>query len=150
GPGTDTDDTSPPDEEPGSSEVTCSGGSGDEDLLSVPVEVLAGGGLGALGEGYRLAQRWRAVVLRGEWVGRGGVGQWAGEMDAQSGVDGDHAGVEGHVVGGTGGQAVARIKPLGRGAVLPGLDVASHEHPGGAERRGLEAAKDALAAAVRQ
>jgi hypothetical protein len=41
-------------------------------------------------------------------------------MDAQSAVGGDHAGVEGHVVTGTGGQAVARIKPLSSGRTAHG------------------------------
>jgi len=54
-------------------------GSGDEDLMPVPVEVFAGGGVGAWWQDQRLAQ-WRVpVVLPGQRVGPDGVGQRAGE-----------------------------------------------------------------------
>src|SRR5579859_3551525 len=123
-------------------------GSGDEDFFTVPVQVLACWSLGAFGEEYQLAQRWSAVVLPGQRVALDGVGQWPGEVDAQSTIDCQHASVEGHVVSRAGGQAVAGVKTLGRCAVFPWLDVAGQEHPGGAERGGLQAAKHTTAAAV--
>lgn len=126
------------------------GGSGDEDSFAVPVQVFASGGLGSIRKEERFAQGWSAVVLAGQGIGLDGGGQGAGKVDAQSAVDGEHAGVKGHVVGGAGGQAVAGIKTLGRCAVFPGLDVAGQQHPGRAERGGPQAAEDAAAGAVGQ
>ena len=80
----------------------------------MPVKVLAGGGLSTFRQEYHLPQRWLPVVLPGERIGLDGVGELPGEMDAQPAVDGEHAGVERHVVRGAGGQAVARIEPLDR------------------------------------
>lgn len=80
----------------------------------MPVEVLEGGSLSPLREEYDLPERRLPVVLLGERIGLDGVGELPGEMDAQSSVDSEHAGVERHVVGGAGGQAVAGIEALGR------------------------------------
>ena len=73
-----------------------------------------------------------------------------GQVDAQSAVDRQHAGVEGHVVGGAGGQAVARVEPLAGGTVLPRLDMAGQQHPPGPGRRGPQPAEHAPPAAVGQ
>src|SRR5215469_1446209 len=75
-------------------------GSGDEDFPAVPIEVLAGGGFGSFREEYHLAQRWSSVVLPGQWIGPDGVRERTGEVDAQSAVDHEHAGVEGDAVAG--------------------------------------------------
>jgi hypothetical protein len=56
--------------------------SDDEDLLAVPVEVLAGRQLSVGGEEQGLPQRWPPVVLPSQRVSRGGVGQRAGNVDA--------------------------------------------------------------------
>jgi hypothetical protein len=93
---------------------------------------------------------WLPVVLPGQRAGLDSVGERAGEADAQPSVDGEQAGAGGGVVGGAGGQAVAGIHALARGAVLPWLDVACQQHPPGAECRGVQTAKDAPAAAVGQ
>jgi hypothetical protein len=71
-------------------------------------------------------------------------------MNAQSPVDREHAGVEGHIMRRTGSQAVAWIEALAGRAVFPRLDMPSQEHPGGAERRGPQPAKDTPAPAVSQ
>jgi hypothetical protein len=77
-------------------------GSCDEDLLAVPVEVLAGS-LSAGRQQQRLPQRKPPVVLPGELVARGGPSQRAGNVDAQPGV-------EGHIVGRARRQAIARSR----------------------------------------
>lgn len=97
----------------------------DEDFLAVPLKVLSGGGLGAFGQEYHLAQWWFPVILPGQLIGLDGVGERPREVDAQSAVDGEHAGVECDVVGGACGQAVSEVEALGRCAVLPWLDMAS-------------------------
>jgi len=71
-------------------------------------------------------------------------------VDAQPSIDGEQAGVEGHIVGGTGSQAVTHIKPLAVCAVPPWLDVAGQKHALAAERRGVQAAEHTLTAAVSQ
>jgi hypothetical protein len=106
--------------------------------------------LGARWQEQRLLQGWPPIVLPGEWVVLNGIGQSAGEVDPQPAVESEQAGIEGHVMGWARGQAVSEVKPLGGGAVLPGLDVACKQHPCGAERGGLEAAEHAPAAAVGQ
>jgi hypothetical protein len=61
-------------------------GSGSENVLAVPVEVLAGRRLGVGGEQQGFPQ-WRApVVLSGQRVSRGGLGQRTGDVDAQPAV----------------------------------------------------------------
>jgi 5-methylcytosine-specific restriction endonuclease McrA len=76
-------------------------GSGDEDILPVPVEVFGGGSLSIIGKEQHLAQGRPSVVLPGQRVGLDGLGERAGEVDAQSPVYREHAGVEGQIVGGT-------------------------------------------------
>src|SRR5580698_11147914 len=95
--------------------------SGNEYVLAVPVEVLVGRHLGTSGEQQGLQQRRPPVVLPGEWVSRSGVGQRAGNVDAQPAVHTEQAGVKSHIVGRAGRQAVARIKAFGGRAVLPRL-----------------------------
>ena len=116
----------------------------------MPVKVLASRGLGTDWQEYHLTQRRPPVVLPGEPIGLCGIGQWAGNMNAQSPVDREHAGIEGHIMRRTGSQAVAGIEALGRRAVLPRLDMPGQQHPGAAERRGPQPAKDTPAAAVSQ
>jgi hypothetical protein len=53
--------------------------SGDEDVLPVPVEVLAGGHLSTFWQQERLMERGAAVVLPGERIGLGGMSQRAGD-----------------------------------------------------------------------
>ena len=84
----------------------------------MPVKVLASGSLGTFRQEYDLTQRRLSVVLPGERIGLRGVGQRAGNMNAQPSVDCEHAGIEGHIMRRTGSQAVARIKALGGCAVL--------------------------------
>jgi hypothetical protein len=128
-------------------------GSGHEDLLAVPVEVLAGRRLRVGREQQSFPQRRPSVVLPGQRISRGGVGQRPGDVDAQPAVDSQQAGVKGHIVSRAGRQAVAQIsrsKALGGRAVLPRLDVPGQQHPLGAERRGRQPAEHTPAATVRQ
>src|SRR5262245_37952084 len=75
-------------------------GSGGEDLLAMPVEILAGRWLGTWRQEQRLEQGWLTVVLAGQRVSMDRVRQGVGDMDAQPSVDGQQAGVERHIVGG--------------------------------------------------
>ena len=72
--------------------------SGDEDLLAVPVEVSAPGELGVVGEQEGVQERRAAVVLPGEVIAAGRVGQRLGDVDLQVRGHGEHSGLEGHVV----------------------------------------------------
>jgi len=87
--------------------------SGDEDSLAVPVEVPAPGTFGVVGEQQGVQERRAAVVLPGEVITAGRVGQRLGNTDLQVRGHGQHSGIEGHVVAGAGGQAVPRIQALG-------------------------------------
>src|SRR6266480_7730923 len=118
-----------------------------KDMVLMPIEILARGGLGARWQEQCLLQRRPPVVLPGEWVFLNRIGQSAGTVDPQPAIDGEQAGIEGHVMGGASGQAVSEVQALGEGAVLPGLDVACKEHPCGAEHGGLESAEHAPATA---
>src|SRR5947207_3434057 len=99
----------------------------------MPVEVLASRDLGACWKGQSFTQWWPPVVLPGQRVGLNSIGQRGGEVYAQPPVDRDQAGVEGHVMGWTGGQAVARVESFAGGAVLPWLDMPSQQHTFSAE-----------------
>jgi hypothetical protein len=65
------------------------------------------------GEQQGVQERRAAVVLPGEVIAADRVGQWLGDVDLQVRGHGQHSGVEGHVVAGAGGQAVARVQALG-------------------------------------
>ena len=88
------------------------------------------------------------VVLPGEIVSAGRVGQRLANVNLQVRGDGQHSGVEGHVVAGAGGQAVPRVQALDGRTVLPRLDVSGQQHPAGHPRGWVQAAKDTPAAAV--
>src|SRR5215469_2850562 len=109
--------------------------SSSKDSFAVPVEILAGRLLSSGWQKERCEQRRPTEILASQRIGLNRLSQRAGEVDAQPAVDGEETSVEGDVVGGASGQAVARIKTLGRGAVFPGFDMARQQHPLGAERR---------------
>jgi hypothetical protein len=52
-----------------------------KDMVPVPIEVLAGGGLGTSWQEQCFLQGRPPVVLPGEWVVLNGIGQSAGEVD---------------------------------------------------------------------
>jgi hypothetical protein len=54
-----------------------------------------------------------------------GIGQSAGEVDPQPAVDGEQAGIEGHIVGRASGQAVSEVKALGGGASMSPVPAAT-------------------------
>ena len=58
-------------------------------------------------------------------------------MDAEAAVDRQQPGIKGHVVTGTGAEAVLWIEPLRGSAHTPGFDVAGHEHARSATLRRL-------------
>src|SRR5579871_5575191 len=123
---------------------------GDEYLLVVPVEVFAPGTLSGVGEQQGIQEWWPTVVLPGKLIVADRIGQWSGNVDLEVRAHGQHSGVEGYVVAGTGGQAVPRVQALGGRAVLPRLDVAGQQHSPGYARGRVQATENAAAAAVGQ
>src|SRR3954447_6556034 len=63
--------------------------------------------------------------------------------DAEIGADGQQAGVEGAVVDGAGGDAVAQVEPLAIGGGCPRFDVGGDHEPVASERAGVKAAEGA-------
>jgi hypothetical protein len=95
-------------------------------------------------------QRRAPVVLPGQRIRADRAGQRAGDADLKACIHGEQTGVEGHVVAGAGGQAVAEIQALGGRAVLPRLDMPGHEHAPSTERSRVQPAEHAPSAAVGQ
>ena len=78
------------------------------------------------------------------------MGERGRDVDPQASIHGQQTGVEGDIVRGAGGQAIAGIEAFGRGAVLPWLDMTGEEHASGPEGPRAQTAEDALIAAVAQ